>query len=69
MEFNSVSETSERLEPRAVRILARSVYRELKAAGCERADIVRFTNELLAQLTRGNLSQDRAADLDSRSAV
>ena len=34
-----------------MKILAKSVYRELKAAGYSRADIVRFTNELLDYVT------------------
>ena len=42
---------SPRPEPRALRILAKSVYRELKAAGYGRPDIVRFTNELLELVT------------------
>ena len=36
---------------RALRILAKSVYRELKASGYGRAAIVGFTNELLSLLT------------------
>ncbi len=34
-------------EKRALRILAKSVYRELRATGYGRSDIVGFTNELL----------------------
>jgi hypothetical protein len=36
---------------RALKIIAKSVYRELKAAGYGREGIVRFTNELLEQVT------------------
>jgi len=32
---------------RALRILAKSVFRELKASGYQRTDVVAFTNELL----------------------
>jgi len=32
---------------RALRILAKSVYRELKGSGYQRTDVVAFTNELL----------------------
>ena len=38
-------------EQRALRILAKSVYRELKASGYERSDIVGFTSELLDLVT------------------
>ena len=36
---------------RALKIIAKSVYRELKAAGYDREGIVHFTNELLDQVT------------------
>jgi hypothetical protein len=38
-------------EKRALKILAKSVYRELKASGYDRSDIVGFANELLELLT------------------
>ncbi|MCS6798169.1 MAG: hypothetical protein NZ898_06530 [Myxococcota bacterium] len=37
---------------RALRILAKSVYRELKQSGYGRAEIVAFANELLEHVTR-----------------
>ena len=36
---------------RALRILAKSVFRELKSSGHSRSDIVGFTNELLELVT------------------
>lgn len=36
---------------RALKILAKSVYRELKSSGYSRSDIVGFTNELLDLVT------------------
>lgn len=45
-------------QQRALKILAKSVYRELKASGYNRTDIVGFTNELLdlvtSELERGS---------------
>lgn len=38
-------------DARALRILAKSVYRELKASGHSRSDIVGFTNALLELVT------------------
>jgi hypothetical protein len=38
-------------EKRALKILAKSVYRELKATGYGHSDIVGFTNELLDLVT------------------
>lgn len=35
-------------EPRALRILAKSVYRELKTTGHSRSDIVAFATEMLS---------------------
>lgn len=35
-------------EPRALRILAKSVFRELKTSGYERSDIVAFATEMLS---------------------
>ncbi|MEM9194606.1 MAG: hypothetical protein AAGF12_35840 [Myxococcota bacterium] len=45
-------------EKRALKILAKSVYRELKASGYDRTDIVGFTNELL-DLVTGEFRNDR----------
>jgi hypothetical protein len=36
---------------RALKILAKSVYRELKSSGYSRSDVVGFTNELLDLVT------------------
>ena len=47
---------------RALQILAKSVFRELKASGHSRSDIVGFTNALLELVTtemRGNGTQAR----------
>ncbi|MBC7174433.1 MAG: hypothetical protein H5U40_18445 [Polyangiaceae bacterium] len=38
-------------DPRAVKIMAKSVFRELKANGHSRGDIVSFTNALLELVT------------------
>lgn len=38
-------------QQRALKILAKSVYRELKASGYSRPDIVAFTTELLDLVT------------------
>ncbi|MGE0789336.1 MAG: hypothetical protein AB7S26_26920 [Sandaracinaceae bacterium] len=35
-------------EPRALRILAKSVFRELKGSGYDRSDIVAFATEMLS---------------------
>lgn len=35
-------------EPRALRILAKSVFRELKTTGYSRSDIVAFATEMLS---------------------
>ena len=35
-------------EPRALRILAKSVFRELKGSGYNRSDIVAFATEMLS---------------------
>lgn len=38
-------------DTRALKILAKSVYRELKTGGYSRSDIVHFTNALLEMVT------------------
>ena len=38
-------------DARALRILAKSVYRDLKSSGYSRSDIVHFTNALLELVT------------------
>ena len=40
--------TSPSTEPRALRILAKSVFRELKTSGHSRSDIVAFATEMLS---------------------
>ena len=38
-------------DPRAVRILAKSIYRELRATGFSERDVMALTGELLALVT------------------
>ena len=40
--------SSSATEPRALRILAKSVFRELKTTGYSRSDIVAFATEMLS---------------------
>ena len=52
--MNQTNPTSiERLQadPRAMKILAKSVYRELRSSGASRSDVVGFTNLLLDLIT------------------
>lgn len=42
---------------RAIEILARSIYRELRDRGCQRTDVIRLATALLDQL----LARDRTA--------
>jgi len=42
---------------RALKILAKSVYRELKSSGYSRSEVVAFTTELL-DLVTGEMRQD-----------
>lgn len=44
-------------DARALRILAKSVYRDLKSSGYSRSDIVHFTNALL-ELVTTEIKQD-----------
>lgn len=49
-------------EPRALRILAKSVFRELKTTGYSRSDIVSFATEMLSLVSsdiRGEAIEDR----------
>jgi hypothetical protein len=39
------------LQTRGIEILAKSFYRELRAAGYDRQDVMRIVSEILAQLT------------------
>jgi hypothetical protein len=43
--------TNKPTDPRAVKILAKSIYRELKASGYSRSDMMGFTNALLELVT------------------
>ncbi|MEM9072318.1 MAG: hypothetical protein AAGE52_27675 [Myxococcota bacterium] len=45
-------------DARALRILAKSVYRELKGSGYSQSDIVNFTNSLLELVTSELKSSD-----------
>ncbi len=49
-------------EPRALRILAKSVFRELKGSGYNRSDIVAFATEMLSlvstDIREGSPTQD-----------
>jgi hypothetical protein len=49
-------------QPRALRILAKSVFRELKSSGHSRSDIVAFATEMLSLVSsdiRGESVEDR----------
>lgn len=39
-------------DPRALKILAKSIYRELRASGYEERDVVAFATELLGHVSR-----------------
>ena len=54
-------------QQRALKILAKSIYRELKSSGYSRSDIVAFTTELL-DLVTDDIRQDGEADADAPSA-
>ncbi|NCQ61029.1 MAG: hypothetical protein GW913_10230 [Myxococcales bacterium] len=45
------NEATGRADERGLRILAKTVYRELKAGGHSKSEIVGFTNALLEMLT------------------
>ena len=47
-------------QQRALKILAKSVYRELKASGYVRTDMIAFTTELL-ELVTSEMKQDVSA--------
>jgi hypothetical protein len=44
-------ETSKPNDPRAVRILAKSIYRELRATGLSERDVMALAGELLSLVT------------------
>jgi len=54
--------TSDPHDPRAVRILAKSVYRELRATGLSERDVMSFAGELLALVTSDVKSQAPSSD-------
>ena len=49
-------------EPRALRILAKSVFRELKTSGYTRSDIVAFATEMLSLVSTDLRSQGEQLD-------
>lgn len=49
--------------PRALRILAKSVFRELKSSGYSRSDIVAFSTEMLS-LVSTDLREQTEAEAD-----
>jgi hypothetical protein len=49
LEAEKMSEpTEQQSQPRALRILAKSVFRELKSSGYSRSDILAFATEMLS---------------------
>jgi hypothetical protein len=57
------SQPAQPTEPRALRILAKSVFRELKTSGYGRSDIVAFATEMLS-LVSSDLREDTDAPRD-----
>lgn len=58
---NATHTTNNTAEPRALRILAKSVFRELKTTGYSRSDIVSFATEMLSLVSsdiRGESTDD-----------
>jgi hypothetical protein len=49
-------------EPRALRILAKSVFRELKTTGYSRSDIVAFATEMLSLVSCDIRGEDVRAE-------
>jgi hypothetical protein len=49
--------------PRALRILAKSVFRELKSSGYSRSDIVAFATEILSLVSSDLREESDATDL------
>jgi hypothetical protein len=54
-------ETPGAREPRAIAILAKTIYRELRSSGYETRDVIALAGELLAQVTSEVGSGSRAA--------
>lgn len=55
--------TTPSAEPRALRILAKSVFRELKTTGYSRSDIVAFATEMLS-LVSSDIRGENVVDRD-----
>jgi hypothetical protein len=49
--YNTQGPKAQAADNRSVRILAKSVYRELRSSGHSRSDIVAFTNAVLELVT------------------
>lgn len=60
---DSLFPTSVNAEPRAVRILAKSVFRELKQSGLATRDMIAFTSELLELV-----ASDARGEIDASDA-
>ncbi len=54
--------TSASAHQRALKILAKSVYRELKSSGYERRDMIAFTTELLDLVTNEMKADSEATE-------
>ena len=57
----STNQVSMSGEPRALRILAKSVFRELKTTGYSRSDIVSFATEMLS-LVSSDIREESTSD-------
>jgi len=55
---------SEKRDPRAVRILAKNIYREFRANGFSEQDVMSLAGELLALVTRE--VQEQRAEAEAR---
>lgn len=53
-------------DPRTLKILAKSIYRELRTNGYEERDVMAFTSELLSLLSR-EVRERRESDLPPSS--
>lgn len=54
--------TTPEKEPRALRILAKSVFRELKTTGYSRSDIVSFATEMLSLVSTDIREESETTD-------
>lgn len=59
----SASSSSTQQGPRALRILAKSVFRELKSSGYSRSDIVAFATEMLSLVSSDLRETSDEADI------